>query len=122
MRGAEALVTTLTVAVGFVAATWLLGPPPSPLVAWCSAAAAATVVALCLSPWLGQRRYWGVHMVGLYLVAAPILVGFADEATPLWSHFLSGVGLATVGFAAAPELPDDTPTRRRRCHARERTP
>lgn len=123
MRGVTALVTTLTLAVGLAAATWLLTPPPSSLVAWCSAAAAAAVVALCLSLWLGQRRYWGVALIGLYLVFAPLLLGFADVAIPLWSHVLSGIGLAAVGFAAAPKLPDDaTSPPRRGCHARKWTP
>jgi hypothetical protein len=122
MAGVTALLATMTLAVGLAATTWLLGPPPSSTVLWCSTATAAIVVALGASPWLGQRRYWAVALVGLYLVFAPLLLGFADDATPLWIHFLSGAGLTVVGFAAAPKLPDDATPRRRACHWRGRSP
>ena len=73
--------------------TSLAGPPPGKIVALMSGAA-VSVISLAAMIKFGRRKEAINLLLGLWLIAAPFVLGFADQWNPLINYVLDGLILA----------------------------
>jgi hypothetical protein len=95
---------TLVIGGWLIAAPWLIyGPAASGFVLWNSWLIGGAIVVLALSAILKFHEWeeWISGVLGLWLIASPWVLGFADMGAAMWNAVISG---AVVIAMAAEEL------------------
>ncbi len=86
---------------------FLLGFSSSGTALWNNLIAGALLAVLALWAYLGQQPqvYWGVVVVGIWLLLSPFILGFSGATAALWNDVITGILGAALGLwgALAPE-------------------
>ena len=95
----DATLNALNVVLGLILliSPWLLEFLSHQLASWNAAASGAVIAILAFAAFLRTRRWeeWGL-IAGLWVVAAPWLLGFTNLSSALWTHLVLGSWVAVL--------------------------
>ncbi|AZV18120.1 SPW repeat protein [Mesorhizobium sp. M7A.F.Ce.TU.012.03.2.1] len=103
-------VVNILAGIALALSPWLLGYAADAVAVWHAFIAGVITVLIAARALVAFQKYeeWANLVVGLWIVAAPWVLGFAGLAAAMWSHVIAGVVVAALA-AASLWLANDRP-------------
>ncbi|RWH82158.1 MAG: hypothetical protein EOQ86_09295 [Mesorhizobium sp.] len=103
-------VVNIIAGIALALSPWLLGYAADAVAVWHAFIAGVITVLIAARALVAFHKYeeWANLVVGLWIVAAPWVLGFAGLAAAMWSHVIAGVVVAALA-AASLWLANDRP-------------
>ncbi|RUU13438.1 hypothetical protein EOD10_15715 [Mesorhizobium sp. M7A.T.Ca.TU.009.01.3.2] len=95
-------VVNILAGIALALSPWLLGYAADAVAVWHAFIAGVITVLIAARALVAFHKYeeWANLVVGLWIVAAPWVLGFAGLATAMWSHVIAGVVVAVLAAAS----------------------
>lgn len=94
-------VVNVVAGIALALSPWLFGYADDAVAVWHACIAGMVTVLIAAGALVAFHKYeeWANLVAGLWIVAAPWVLGFAGLAAAMWSHVIAGIVVAA--FAAA---------------------
>ncbi|MCF6126600.1 hypothetical protein EN904_02960 [Mesorhizobium sp. M7A.F.Ca.CA.001.07.2.1] len=95
-------VVNILAGIALALSPWLLGYAADAVAVWHAFIAGVITVLIAARALVAFHKFeeWANLVVGLWIVAAPWVLGFAGLAAAMWSHVIAGVVVAALAAAS----------------------
>jgi hypothetical protein len=89
-------------AIALVLSPWLFGYAADVIAVWHACIAGIVTVLIAAGALIAFHKYeeWANLVAGLWIAAAPWMLGFAGLAAAMWSHVIPGIVIAASAAAS----------------------